>query len=260
MAVKSMAETYRKVSTILVSQPKPPAGTKSPYADLEKKYDLAVDFRPFMQIEPVLAKDFRKYRIRPDEFPCVIFTSKNAVDHFFRLCEEMRVKMSPETKYFCPTESIGNYLQKFIVFRKRKVFTGEKSLQDITNAFKKHNKENFLLPCNNHGVKALSDFLNELGIAFQEAIMYLTVNADLEDLRHVKYDVLTFFSTLEIQSLFDNFPEFKQDNTRIAVFGAATEKAAQERGLQVDIVAPTPETPSIQMALDKYLQLSNKTA
>jgi len=247
-------ETYKKVKTILVSQPKP---ERSPYYELEKKYGLQIDWRPFIHVEPVLAKEFRKQRIRPDEYTVIIFTSKYAVDHFFRLCDEMRIKMSPDTKYFCVTETIANYLQKFIIFRKRKVFAGNKSIEDLSSALKKHRNEKFLLPLNNLGAQDVISYLKELGIEYQDALMYRTVSSDLSDLSDVTYDVLVFFSPQGIESLFDNFPDFKQNETRIAVFGNSTLKAVEEKGLTPNIKAPMPEAPSMATALEKYLQKSN---
>lgn len=251
---KAKEETYKKVKTILVSQPKP---ERSPYYELEKKYGLQIDWRPFIHVEPVFAKEFRKQRIRPDEYTVIIFTSKYAVDHFFRLCDEMRVKMSQDTKYFCVTETIANYLQKFIIYRKRKVFAGNKSIEDLSSALKKHRNEKFLLPLNNLGSQDVTSYLKELGIQYQDALMYRTVSSDLSDLSDVTYDVLVFFSPQGIESLFDNFPDFKQNETRIAVFGNSTLKAVEDKGLTPNIKAPTPEAPSMTMALELYLQKSN---
>lgn len=249
-------ETYKRVKTILVSQPKP---ARSPYYELEKKYGLTIDWRPFIHVEPVSAKDFRKQRVRPDEYSAIIFTSKNAVDHFFRICEEMRIKMSQETKYFCLTEAVANYLQKFIVYRKRKVFVGRRTIQDLASALKKHkNKEQFLLPCSNLGSKAVSQFLDKNDFDWKDAMMYQTVSSDLSDLSDVTYDVLVFFSPLGIKSLYENFPDFKQNDTRMAVFGNSTSRAVEERGLIINIKAPAPEAPSMTMALERYLQKSNK--
>lgn len=248
-------ETFKKVKTILVSQPKP---ERSPYYELEKRYNLQIDWRPFSHVEGLEAKDFRKQRIRPDEFPAVIFSSKNAVDHFFRLCEEMRVKMSPETKYFCLTENIANYLQKFILYRKRKVFVGTRTIEDLGAYLKKHKGEKFLLPCSNLGAKEITKYLDDMKLDWKDAIMYHTVSSDLSDLSDVTYDVLVFFSPLCIQSLYDNFPDFKQNETRIAVFGNLTRQAVEDRGLNVNINAPAPEVPSMTKALENYLQKSNK--
>ncbi len=252
--VQAKEEAYKRVKTILVSQPKP---EKSPYYDLEKKYGLQIDWRPFIHVEGVNAKDFRKYRIRPDEFTAIIFTSKNAIDHFFRLCEEMRVKMSLETKYFCLTEAIANYLQKFIVYRKRKVFFGERNIEDLSAAMRKHKAEKYLLPCSNLGAKEVTQFLDDNSFNWKDALMYRTVSSDLSDLSDVTYDVLVFFSPQGIESLFDNFPDFKQNETRIAVFGNSTRKAVEDKGLTANIKAPAPEAPSMTMALELYLQKSN---
>jgi len=249
-------ESYKKVKTILVSQPKP---ERSPYYNLEQKWKLQIDWRPFIHVEPVSEKEFRKNRIRPDDFSAVIFTSKNAIEHFFRLCEDMRVKMSQSTKYFCLTEAIGNYLQKFIVYRKRKVFIGARKIQDLSNYLNKHKEtENFFLPCSNLGSKDVVGFLEENEFNFKEAMMYKTVSSDLSDLSDITYDVLVFFSPLGIKSLYENFPEFKQNETRFAVFGNSTSKAVEDQGLTINIKAPMPETPSMSMALEKYLQKSNK--
>jgi uroporphyrinogen-III synthase len=225
---------------------------------LEKRYNLQIDWRPFSHVEGLEAKDFRKQRIRPDEYPAVIFSSKNAVDHFFRLCEEMRVKMSPETKYFCLTENIANYLQKFILYRKRKVFVGTRTIEDLGAYLKKHKGEKFLLPCSNLGAKEITKYLDDMKLDWKDAIMYHTVSSDLSDLSDVTYDVLVFFSPLCIQSLYDNFPDFKQNETRIAVFGNLTRQAVEDRGLNVNINAPAPEVPSMTKALENYLQKSNK--
>lgn len=253
---KVKTEAYKPVKSILISQPKP---ERSPYYDLEKKFDLLIDWRPFIHVEGVAAKDFRKQKVRPEDFTSIIFTSKNSIDHFFRLMEEMRVKVSQETKYFCLSEAIANYLQKFIVYRKRKVFVGQKTIQDLGPFLKKHKaKERFLLPCSNLGSKDVSDFLDEHGFNWQDALMYRTVSSDLSDLSDVTYDVLVFFSPLGIDSLYENFPDFQQNDTRIAVFGNSTGKAVEGKGLTVNIKAPSPEAPSMTMALENYLILSNK--
>lgn len=248
-------ELYKPVKTILVSQPKP---ERSPYYDLEKKWGLTIDWRPFIHVEPVTEKEFRKNRIRPDEFTAVIFTSKNAIEHFFRLCEEMRVKMSQSTKYFCLTEAIANYLQKFILYRKRKVFVGKRKIEDLTNYFAKHNTEKFLLPCSNLGAKHVVSFLESKELDFKDLMMYRTVASDLSDLSDVTYDVLIFFSPLGIKSLYENFEGFKQNDTRFAAFGKTTSQAVLDKGLFLNIKAPLPESPSMSMALENYLQKSNK--
>ena len=259
MSVKSKAqevENYKPVKSILISQPEP---SRSPYFDLQKKYGLQIDFRPFIHVEGLTIKEFRKLRIRPDEYSAIIFSSKNSIDHFFRICDDLRIRMSAETKYFCISEAIANYLQKFIVYRKRKVFAGKKSIQDLKTYLLKHkDKENFLLPCSNLGSKKIASYLEQLEIDYSEAMMYRTVSSDLSDLSDITYDVLVFFSPLGIKSLYENFPDFEQNSTRIAVFGSSTSKAVIEKGLNINIQAPAPETPSMTMALDKYLRQANK--
>ncbi len=248
--------TKRTVKTILVSQPKP---ERSPYYDIEKKYGIHIDWRPFNHVEAVTEKEFRKNRIRPDEFQAIVMTSKNSIDHFFRICEEMRVKVSQDMKYFCTSETVAHYLQKFIQYRKRKVFVGERSIQDLANSIQKHKSTTrFLVPCSNLGKEDVIDYLKQKEVNFESAIMYKSVSSDLSDLRDIFYDMLIFFSPQGIESLFENFPDFQQNNTRIAVFGNITAKAAEEKQLRIDVVAPAPGISSMSMALDKYLQESNK--
>ncbi len=251
-----MTQTYKKVDTILISQP--PPSNKSPYDSLAKKWNLKIDFRPFIHVESLPEKEFRKQRIRLDGFQCVIFTSKNSIENFFRLCEDTRVKISAETRYFCLSEAIANYLQKFIVYRKRKVFIGGKTIQDLApsiNKFKESNK--FILPCSNLGAKPIVEYLKANEVNFTESMMYRTVASDLSDLADITYDVLVFFSPLGIKSLYENFPDFKQNETRIAVYGKSTSKAVLDRGLAINIKAPAPGVPSMHMALENYLQFSN---
>ena len=193
----------KPIKTILISQPKP---ERSPYYELEQKYGVKIDWRPFIHVEGVTEKEFRKNRIRPDEYTAIILTSNYAIEHFFRMCEEMRIKMPQETKYFCLTEAIANYLQKFIVYRKRKVFVGQRKIEDLANYFNKHKaKEKFLLPCSNLGAKAVTSWLESQSIEFTEAMMYRTVSSDLSDLADITYDALVFFSPLGIESLYENF-------------------------------------------------------
>lgn len=251
---KVKEERYKRIQSILISQPKP---ERSPYFSLEEKYGLQIDWRPFIHVEGLTAKEFRKQRINPSEFTAVIFTAKNAIDHFFRLCEEMRITMPLDTRYFCLTEAIANYLQKFIVYRKRKVAVGVRTIQDLSNAIKKHKTEKFLLPCSNLGAKRVSLFLDEQGLDWQDAMMYQTVSSDLSDLNDVVYDVLVFFSPLGISSLYENFPTFEQNDTRFAVFGKSTTKALEEHGLTVNIEVKPPEVPSMTKALELYLKKSN---
>lgn len=248
-------KAYKKVKTVLISQPEP---KHSPYFDLIESYNIDIVFRSFIHVEEVSSKDIRKKRIKPDDFTAIILTSRNAIDHFFRVCEEMRVKMPAETKYFCNSKSTANYLQKFIIYRKRKVFVGDRRLQDIQDSFTKHMaNEKFLFPMSNLGSLSNVKFLEEINVEFQECMMYRTVSSDLSDLSDITYDVLMFFSPLGIESLYDNFPEFKQNDTRLAVYGKTTTKAVEEKGLRIDISAPTPGVPSMKMALENYLKLSN---
>lgn len=248
-------ESYKKVKTILISQPKP---ARSPYFELAEKWDLTIDWRPFIHVEPVTEKEFRRNRIRPEEFSSIIFTSKNAVDHFFSICDMMRSKMSQSTKYFCLTKAIADYLQKFIVYRKRKVFVGIRRIQDLETALLKHkDKEKFLLPCSNLGAKDVVSYLTEKEFDFLDVMMYKTVASDLSDLSDVTYDILVFFSPLGIESLYENFPDFKQNETRLAIFGSSTKKAVEEKGLNINI-QPTPDSPSMTMAIEDYLKKSNK--
>lgn len=249
-------ESYLPIKTILVSQPQP---ERSPFARLEKKYDLKIDWRPFIEVEGLEEKEFRKERIRPDEFTGIIFTSKLAIEHFFRLCKAMRIEMSQETKYYCMTEAIANYLQKFIVYRKRKVFYGQRTINDLAPTLKKHRtKEKFLLPTNNLGSQFVSKYLTDNEFDWTPALMYRTVSADLSDLENVFYDVLIFYSPLGIDSLYENFPGFQQKNTRMAVAGSKTTKACEKNGLVVNIKPEPPKVPSMEMALDNYMKISNK--
>ena len=249
-------EVYKSVQSILVTQPKPLL--KSPYFDLEQKYGIKIDFREFTHVQALDIKEVRRQRVNPAEFSAVIFNSKNAVDYFFSCCKEMRITMSEDTKYFCLTEMIANYLQKFIVYRKRKVFVGNRTIEDLKNYLVKHrDKETFLLPCSNYGSKDLAKYLDEIKIKYQEVIMYETLSNDLSDLSDVKYDILVFFTPQAIHSLYENFPTFSQDETRIAVSGSQTAHAVRERGLKINI-QPNAETPSMTSALENYIKLANK--
>ncbi len=246
----------KPIRTILVSQPQP---VKSPFARLEEKYNLQIDWRPFIEVKGLTEKEFRKERVRPDEFTAIIFTSKLSIEHFFRLCKALRIEMSQETKYYCMTEAIANYLQKFIVYRKRKVFFGQRTIQDLAPTLKKHrSKEKFLLPTSNVGSQFVSAYLDENKFDWQPALMYRTVSADLSDLEEVFYDVLIFYSPLGIDSLYENFPTFQQKDTRMAVAGRKTTAAAEKHGLEVDIAPDPPKVPSMEMALENYLKVSNK--
>ncbi|MBL0046841.1 MAG: uroporphyrinogen-III synthase [Bacteroidetes bacterium] len=246
-----------KVKSILVSQPKPES-EKSPYFDLAKKCNVKIDFRPFIHVEGIPAAEFRKDRINIAEHTAVILTSKNAVDHFFRMCQEMRVSIPDTLKYFCISESTAYYLQKYVIYRKRKIFHGKQTFLDLIDVIKKHKEEKFLLPCSDKHKEEVPDVLDQLNINYTKAIIYKTVCSDLSDLADVNYDVLVFFSPSGIKSLFQNFPKFKQNKTRIAAFGPTTAKAVKEAGLKLDIHAPMPAAPSMTMALEQYIVKANK--
>lgn len=248
-------EVYQRVQNILISQPKPNQLTA--YEQLEQRFKVRIDFVPFVSLEGLTEKEYRKNRVYPNEFTAIVFTSRTAVEHFFRLCTEMRIKMSEETKYFCTTENIAHFLQKFINFRKRKVFNGIRSISDLKPNILRHKGERFFLPCSDTGNPEVTSLFDSVKVPIQEAVMYRTVNTDLSNLKDIKYDIIAFFSALEIKSLFENFPNFSQDDRRICVFGPSAHKAVTERGMLVDIQAGTPEAPSIAVALENYLKKSN---
>ncbi len=248
-----------KVKTILVTQPKP-EGDKSPYFDLAKKCNVKIDFRPFIHIEGVSAQDFRKDKVNILDHSAVIMTSRSAVDHYFRMCQEMRAVVPETMKYFCISESTAYYLQKYVLYRKRKIFHGKQTLNDLMDVIKKHKTENFLLPCSDIHKEEIADRLEEQKIKYTKAVMYRTVASDLSDLANVNYDVLVFFSPSAITSLFKNFPKFKQNKTRIACFGPSTALTVKETGLKLDIHAPNPKSPSMTMALEQYIVAANKAA
>ena len=263
MSTSMDGETFRnKVSSILISQPKPKSD-KSPYYTLAQKYDIKVDFRPFIEVEGITSKEFRKHRISPLDYSAIIFTSRNAINHFFKLCEATRVKMPQETKYFCASEATALYLQKFILYRKRKVFypkTGRQmALKDI---LKKHrSKEKFLLPCAENRKADLPNFLKDNSFNYSEVPIYRTVASDLSDLENIFYDMIVFFSPLGFKSLYENFPDFKQNKTRIAVFGPTTARvAAEDYSLRLDVKAPAPGITSMTMAIEKYLKEVGQTS
>ncbi len=256
----SKNERLKTVKKILVTQ-LTTNNNKSPYDKLIEKYNLDIDYRPFTEVKPVSAKEFRKQKVNLEDYTAIILTSKSAVDHFFRLCDEMRYKVPTDLKYFCKSEAIALYLQKHIVYRKRKVFFGKRTLEDLKPALTKHKKkETFLLPCSNFGGKNFSAFLVKNEFNFVESIMYEAVSSDLTDLSDVFYDILVFFSPLSIKSLYDNFPDFKQNNTRIAVYGNSTAQAVEEKGLIIDIKVPQPKIPSMTMAIEHYIRQTLEVA
>ncbi|NIJ53483.1 uroporphyrinogen-III synthase [Dyadobacter arcticus] len=249
-------DRLKKVTSLLVSQSRP-ADENSPYYELAKKYNIKVDFRPFIQVDGISYKDFRKQKINILDFSAVIFTSRNAIDHFFRICNEGRIEVPATMKYFCISEQTANYLQKYIVIRKRKIFTGTKTAAELIELMRKHKKEKFLYPCSDVRKNDIPEFADLEEFSFTEATMYQTGSADLSDLENVYYDIIAFFSPSGIKSLFDNFPDFKQNDTRLAAFGPTTAKAVEDAGLVLDIQAPLPNAPSMTGALDLYIRKAN---
>ncbi len=246
-----------KVKTILVSQPAPKT-ENSPYLELSEKQKVKIDFRSFIHVEGVSAKDIRAQRIDLNNYSAIILTSRHAVDHFFRVAEEMRFTVPDSMKYFCESDAVAFYLQKYVVYRKRKIYVGKKTFEDLAKVIKKHKEEKFLFPSSDKLKEIVPSTLNGLEINWERAIFYKTVTSDLSDLEDVFYDVLVFFSPSGIDSLFKNFPDYQQNNTCIAVYGNTTVKAATAAGLKCAIQVPTPETPSMTMALEKYIKSVNK--
>lgn len=247
-----------KVKTILISQPKP-ENDKNPYYELSKKYNLIETFRQFIKIEGLPVKDFRTQRIDILEHKAVILTSRMAVDHYFRMCNEMRVTVPESMKYFCINEATAYYLQKYIQYRKRKIFFGHQTIQDLVDVIRKNREEKFLLPAADVHKEQICEFLDAIDIKYTKAVMYRTVSADLSDIKNLNdFDVLAFFTPAGINSLKHNFPNFKQGNTRIACFGAATANTLKKHGYRLDIYAPNPKNPSMSGALDEYIKEANK--
>ena len=242
-----------KVNKIIVSQPAPGETEKSPYSELADKYNLQVDFKPFIKVEGVRAKEFRQYRVEILSHGAVFLTSKTAVDHYFRICEEMRVIVPDSMKYFCTSESIANYLQKYIIYRKRKIFFASK-VDELLDVMQKHKEEKIFLPLSDPHKPEILKLLEKRKYKYTKVILYRIVSADLSDVSVKDYNLLAFYSPTEIKSLFQNFPEYVQGETRVACFGPATIKAARAAHLRVDIQAPRPQVPSLTMAIEQYLK------
>src|SRR6478672_3763016 len=250
----------KNVKKILITQPRPESD-KSPYFELSRRYEVELAFHPFIRLEPIPAREFRKQKIEIQNYTGVIFTSRNAIDHFFRMCEEMKVNVSQDTKYFCITEAVALYLQKFILYRKRKVFYGadgsNKSLFDVINKHKSN--ERFLYVCSeNQQDSEITGWLKANHCDFSLAFMYRTASNDVKDILKNDYDVICFFTPSGVRSLFDNVPNFKQNGTVIGAFGSNTSKAVEEAGLKLTIKAPEPQAPSMVAALEKYLSAETK--
>ena len=247
-----------KIKKVLVSQPEPTT-EKSPYSDLAEKYGLKLDFQPFIKVEGVSVKEFRQERINILDHSAIIFTSRTAIDHFFRICQELRVSVPDTMKYFCISESTAFYLQKYIVYRKRKIFYGEKKVEDMTKILLKNKTENFLVPLSDIHKENIPGLLDKLKLKYTKAILYRTVASDLSTITALKeYRIIVLYTPSGVKSLLQNFPDFEQDGIAIAAFGAATWQAVEESGLRLDIKAPTLQCPSMTMAIEDYIKSYNK--
>jgi uroporphyrinogen-III synthase len=247
-----------KIKKILVSQPQPTEQEKSPFFELAEKNNVKIDFRPFSLVEGVTVKEFRQFRVDVLAHSGVIFTSKTAIDHFFRISEEMRITVPDTMKYFCMTESIAFYLQKYIVYRKRKIFYGKGTFPELIDVIQKHKEEKFLVPLSEQHKPEIPKLLDKNKLKYTKAIFYRNICSDLTDLAGVKYDIMVFYSPSCIKSLLQNFPDFQQNEIKIASFGTATAKAVKDAGLRLDIAAPMPQAPSMTMALELYIKEFNK--
>lgn len=246
-----------KIKSILVSQPEP-QNPKSPYYELARKYNLKVDFRSFIEVVGVPSKEFRQQKINISDFTAVIFTSKTAIDHFFRIAEELRVVIPDTMKYFCITENVAFYLQKYIVYRKRKIFHGKGNFQELVSIIVKHKDDKFFVPLSDPHKAEIPELLDKHKIEYKIGNMYKTISSDLSDLADVYYDILVFYSPSGPKSLLENFPDFVQNSTVIAAFGPTTAEAITTLGLRLDIDAPNQQSPSMTMALDEYIKESKK--
>lgn len=247
-----------KVKKILVSQPPPTDIEKTPYGSLSSKYKVKIDFKKFIKVEGICASDFRKDKVYIQDHTAIILTSRNAVDHFFRIAKEMRVEIPDTMKYFCISEATAFYLQKYVQYRKRKIFSGKQNFKDMLEIIQKHKNEKFLLPCSDIHKLSLVQLLDDNKINYTKAVIYTTVASDLSDVNIDDYDLLVFFSPAGVKSLFKNFEEFKQNHTLIGAFGPTTSKAVKEAGLKINIAAPTKTALSMTMAIEEYLQKANK--
>jgi uroporphyrinogen-III synthase len=247
-----------KIKNILVSQPQPTEFEKSPYADIARKFNVNITFRKFIKIEGIPAKEFRKDRINLPDFTAVIFTSRNAVDHYFRISKEMRFDVPETMKYFSISESTAYYLQKYVQFRKRKIFHSKENFSNLIELIKKHKSEKFLLPCSDIHKLEIPKMLDDNKIQYKKAIIYRTLASDLSDIDITQYDMLVFFSPSGIKSLFKNFPEFEQGDTAIGAFGSTTHKAVKDASLKLNVPAPTQTAPSMTMAIEQFLQCEMK--
>lgn len=247
-----------KIKKVLVSQPKP-TSEKSPYYDIAEKYGVKIDFRPFIKVESLSAKEFRQQKVSILDHTAVIFTSRHAIDHFFSLCAELRVTVPETMKYFCTSETIALYIQKYVQYRKRKVFFGATGkFADLVPSVVKHNAEKYLVPMSDVHNDEVKTLLDKGKIHHTEVVMYRTVSNDFTPEEEFDYDMLLFFSPAGINSLMKNFPEFDQKEIAIGCFGPATAKAVKDAGLRLDLEAPTVEAPSMTAALDMFIRERNK--
>lgn len=254
-----MKDNKTKIKKILVSQPQP-ADAKSPYFDIAEKNDVEFVFRPFIHVESLEAKEFRKQKIDILSHTAIIFTSKLAIDHFFKLCEVLRVNIPDTMKYFCVSEAVAVYLQKYIVYRKRKIFHSTGKFTDLLEILKKHKDEKYLLTLADIHKPDVPELMDKYKFTYSKAVIYKTVSSDMSDINPEDYNAFIFFSPQGITSLFNNFPNFEQGDLKIGTFGPTTAQAAKEAGLRVDIQAPVPEFPSMTSALDDYIKKYNKGA
>ena len=246
-----------KVKSVLICQPKPETD-KSPYFDLAKKYGLKIDFRPFIEVQPISQKEFRAQKINILDYTAIILNSRNSVDNFFKVCNDLKIEMPIEMKYFCVNESIANYLSKYIQVRKRKIFVGKGTELELFPLFKTHSKDKYLFACSDWRKQDIEKFMKKSKISFKEGFFYKILSSNLQDLSNVNYDIIAFFSPADIRSLFENFPKFSQKKTIIAAWGLTTIKAIKDELLIPNIPAPTPETPSMIAAIEKYIIEINK--
>ncbi len=246
-----------KIRKILVSQPEP-QNPKSPYFELARKYNLKVEFKPFNQVEGITVKDFRQQKINILDFTAVIFTCKTGIDHFFRICNEMRIVVPDTMKYFCITENVAFYLQKYIVYRKRKIFHGRAKFQDLIEIILKHREDNYFVPLSEPHNAEIPELLDKNNIKYTIGTMYKTISTDFSNVKDFDYDILVFYSPSGIKSLRENFPDFIQGDVKIAAFGPTTASAVEHEGLRLDINAPNPKAPSMTMALDDFLKEYNR--
>jgi uroporphyrinogen-III synthase len=246
-----------KIRKILVSQPDP-NNPKSPYFELARKYNLKIDFKPFVQVEGVTSKDFRVQKINILDFNAVIFTSKTGIDHFFRICNELRIVVPDTMKYFCITENVAFYLQKYIVYRKRKIFHGKAKFQDLIDVIIKHRDDYFFVPLSEPHNAEIPEVLDRNNIRYAIGTLYKTISSHFSNINDFDYDILVFYSPSGIKSLKENFPDFVQGEIKIAAFGPTTASAVENEGLRLDINAPNPKAPSMTMALDEFLKEHNR--